>query len=150
METLTKSPTLTSTWPPSLRNSSIAIVLSDFSPAFTTTKLASMLTTSAVITSPIRISLRVRLSSKRAANDSPGGVLDFEDCAGVTLDIRKKTFSNRRLRDGGVSLVPGTAPKCDRRLPLSKVTKNQSLVSQLPEPEETRRASYRARPAPPD
>src|SRR5215212_5168358 len=106
METLTKSPTLTSTWPASVRNSSIAIVLSDFSPAFTTTKLASMLTTSAVITSPIRISLRVRLSSKSAANDSPGGVLDCEDCTGVTLDIRKKTFSNRRFRVGGLSCFP--------------------------------------------
>src|SRR5213075_342441 len=106
METLTKSPTLTSTWPPSVRNSSIAIVLSDFSPAFTTTKLASMLTTSAVITSPIRISLRVRLSSKRAANDSPGGVLDCEDCAEVMLDIRKKTFSNRRLRVSGLGGFP--------------------------------------------
>ena len=47
------------------------MMLSDFSPAFTTTKLSSTLTTSAVMTSPMRISLRVRLSSNSAANDSP-------------------------------------------------------------------------------
>jgi Na+/alanine symporter len=41
------------------------------SPAFTMTKLSSMLSTSAVITSPMRISLRVRLSSNSAAKDSP-------------------------------------------------------------------------------
>src|ERR1051325_7436735 len=71
IETLTKSPTLTSTWPASLRNSSTGITLSDFSPALTTTKLSSTLTTSAVMTSPTRISLRLRLSSNSAANDSP-------------------------------------------------------------------------------
>src|SRR5882672_8889442 len=71
METLTKSPGFTSTCPASLRNSSIAMMLSDFSPAFTTTKFSSTLTTSAVMTSPMRISLRLRLSSKSAANDSP-------------------------------------------------------------------------------
>ena len=45
-------------------------MLSDFSPAFTTTKLSSTLTTSAVITSPTRISLRLRLSSNSAAKRS--------------------------------------------------------------------------------
>src|SRR5947208_12048531 len=106
METLTKSPGFTSTWPASFLNSSTAMMLSDFSPAFTTTKFSSTLITSAVITSPIRISLRVRLSSKRAANDSPGGVLDCEDCAGVILGIRRKTFSNRRLRVSGLGGFP--------------------------------------------
>src|SRR6185436_639423 len=77
---------LTSTPPVSLRNSSTGIMLSDFSPAFTTTKLSSTLTTSAVMTSPTRISLRLRLSSNSAANDSPpeawaGLGDDFWDCA---------------------------------------------------------------------
>jgi len=41
--------------------------------------LGSTLITSAVITSPMRISLRVRLSSNSAAKDSTGGVeTDFE------------------------------------------------------------------------
>src|SRR5713226_1743473 len=40
-------------------------------------------TTSAVITSPVRISLRVRLSSKRAAK------LSSEATAGATFDIKK-------------------------------------------------------------
>src|SRR5258708_18125551 len=41
--------------------------LSDFRPAFTTTKLGSTRTTSAVMTSPARISFRDRLSSNIAA-----------------------------------------------------------------------------------
>src|SRR5258707_1610243 len=92
METLTKSPTLTSTWPASLRNSSIAIVLSDFSPAFTTTKLSSMLSTSAVMTSPTRISLRFRLSSKSAAKDSGSAGWDdfWDEGAGERLAILEK------------------------------------------------------------
>ena len=63
------------------------MMLSDFSPAFTTTKLSSMLSTSAVITSPMRISLRVRLSSNSAAKDSPAGLGDGcgLDAAGETL-----------------------------------------------------------------
>jgi len=52
------------------------MMLSDFSPAFTTTKFSSTLTTSAVMTSPTRISLRFRLSSNSAANDSLAGDLD--------------------------------------------------------------------------
>src|SRR5574343_2083707 len=43
---------------------------SDLRPALTTTKLCSMRTTSAVMTSPGRISVRCRDSSKRAAKDS--------------------------------------------------------------------------------
>jgi len=54
--TLTKSPTLTSSSPWSLRNSSALITLSDLSPAFTITKSLSIDITSAVITSPERIS----------------------------------------------------------------------------------------------
>ena len=63
------------------------MMLSDFSPAFTMTKLSSMLSTSAVITSPMRISLRVRLSSNSAAKDSPAGLWDGcgLDAAGETL-----------------------------------------------------------------
>src|SRR6187431_2855292 len=100
METLTKSPILTSTWPASVRNSSIAIVLSDFSPAFTTTKLSSMLTTSAVITSPMRISLRFRLSSKSAANESLAG--DFGDCGETLAMGKKKPFQTGGLRPTGL------------------------------------------------
>jgi hypothetical protein len=84
METLTKSPTLTSTCPASVRNSSMGMMLSDFSPAFTTTKLSSTLTTSAVMTSPIRISLRLRLSSNSAANDSaPAAGMDFAEAGEI-------------------------------------------------------------------
>jgi hypothetical protein len=83
METLTKSPVFTSTWPASLRNSSTGMMLSDLSPAFTTTKLSSTLSTSAVMTSPMRISLRVRLSSNSAAKDSPAA--DFGVEAGEIL-----------------------------------------------------------------
>src|SRR5712692_750252 len=103
METLTKSPGFTSTCPASLRNSSTAMMLSDFSPAFTTTKFSSTLTTSAVITSPTRISLRLRLSSKRAANDSPAGW----DGAGEMLDIRGKTFQTAGLEAGRAKLNTG-------------------------------------------
>jgi hypothetical protein len=70
MDTETKSPAFTSSSPESVRNSSSAMTLSDFSPAFTTTKFWSTRTTSAVMTSPTRISFRVRLSSNRASNDS--------------------------------------------------------------------------------
>ncbi len=87
METLTKSPGLTVSAPPSSRNSSSAMKLSDLRPAFTTTKFWSMRTTSAVMTSPTRISLRVRLSSNRASNDSGAGA-DLEtalETAGETL-----------------------------------------------------------------
>src|SRR6476469_4102031 len=66
----TKSPTWTSTSPLSFLNSSIGTYASDFSPALTTTKLCSMRTTSAVITSPARISERVSDSSNRGAKDS--------------------------------------------------------------------------------
>jgi len=65
--------------------------------AFTTTKFSSTLTTSAVMTSPMRISLRLRLSSNSAAKDSPAG--DLVAC-GETLAINEKTFSNRRLASG--------------------------------------------------
>ena len=44
IETLTKSPGFTSTCAGVVRNSSIGMMLSDFSPAFTTTKLSSTLT----------------------------------------------------------------------------------------------------------
>ncbi len=107
IETLTKSPGLTSTWPASLRNSSAGMMLSDFSPAFTTTKLSSTESTSAVITSPTRISLRVRLSSKRAANDSPPAACaefgdDFwDDGAGEMLAIKRKPFQTASLRSRG-------------------------------------------------
>ena len=81
-------------------------MLSDFSPAFTTTKLSSTESTSAVITSPMRISLRLRLSSKRAANDSPpaagaGFGDDFwDDGAGEMLAIKKKPFQSAPWRRG--------------------------------------------------
>jgi hypothetical protein len=69
-----RSPRLfTSSSPRSFLNSSVEIALSDLSPAFTMTTFMSSLTTSAVITSPKRISWSVRLSSKRAANDSMAG-----------------------------------------------------------------------------
>src|SRR5712692_2515225 len=114
METLTKSPGFTSTCPASLRNSSTAMMLSDFSPAFTTTKFSSTLTTSAVITSPTRISLRLRLSSKRAANDSPAGW----DGAGEMLDIRGKTFQTAGLEAGRAKLntVRSSAPPTQNSL----------------------------------
>src|SRR6478672_3820681 len=70
MATETKSPTATSTSPLSFLNSSTGTYASDLSPALTTTKLCSMRTTSAVMTSPARISERVSDSSKRAAKDS--------------------------------------------------------------------------------
>src|SRR5258706_9619499 len=94
IETLTKSPIFTSTWPASFLNSSAGMMLSDFSPALTTTQFSSTESTSAVITSPTRISLRVRLSSKSAANDSPPETCadlgdDFWDCvAGEMLAIK--------------------------------------------------------------
>src|SRR5437868_13572754 len=96
MDTLVKSPGLTSICPASFLNSSAGMMLSDFSPALTTTQLSSTESTSAVITSPTRISLRVRLSSKRAANDSPPATCadlgdDFWDCvAGEMLAIKGK------------------------------------------------------------
>src|SRR6266446_6904404 len=49
-------------------------------------------TTSAVITSPVRISLRVRLSSKRAAKLSCGA------SAGAAFDIKKPAFARPRGR----------------------------------------------------
>src|SRR3954471_7532526 len=86
----------------------MGMMLSDLSPAFTTTKLSSTLTTSAVMTSPTRISLRLRLSSNSAANDSSpeaGADLgaDFWDCgAEEMLAIKEeKTYSNRRLAPAG-------------------------------------------------
>jgi hypothetical protein len=53
-----------------------SVKLSDFKPALTTTVLASMLTTSAVMTSPERISWCVRLSSKRLAKLSEDSTWD--------------------------------------------------------------------------
>ena len=82
MATETKSPTLTSSSPRSFLNSSVEIVLSDLRPAFTITTFGSTETTSAVITSPMRISWRVRLSSKRAAklfSDGGGGLVEVWD-----------------------------------------------------------------------
>src|SRR5688572_19831311 len=73
------------------------MMLSDFSPAFTTTKLSSTLTTSAVMTSPMRISLRVRLSSNRAAKESPAGWVE----AGERLAMYEKTFSFRTVSCAG-------------------------------------------------
>ena len=58
--------------PRSFLNSSMEMKLSDFSPALTTTKFWSTRTTSAVITSPARISWRDRLSSNSAAKLSCG------------------------------------------------------------------------------
>src|SRR5687767_1926659 len=78
------------------------MMLSDFNPAFTTTKLSSTLSTSAVITSPTRISLRVRLSSKRAANDSGAAGLGdcgcLEDAAEILAIRDRKTFQTEGLR----------------------------------------------------
>ena len=74
MATETKSPGFTSSSPRSFLNSSVEIALSDFSPAFTITTFGSTEMTSAVMTSPERISWRVRLSSKRAAKLSVAGV----------------------------------------------------------------------------
>src|SRR6476660_6491140 len=70
MSTKTKSPTCTSVSPLSFLNSSTGTYASDLRPALTTTKLCSMRTTSAVITSPARISERCSDSSNRAAKDS--------------------------------------------------------------------------------
>src|SRR5438045_3072576 len=58
------------------------MMLSDLSPAFTTTQLSSTLSTSAVMTPPSRISLRISLSSSRAANESPPA-----DVWGVCADV---------------------------------------------------------------
>ena len=93
--TLTKSPTLASTSPASLRNSSTGMKLSDLSPAFTTTKFISTRTTSAVITSPMRISWRVRLSSNRAAK-----LFSLEATAGERLDIGFNLPDSPPLRTG--------------------------------------------------
>ena len=60
MATVTKSPALTSISPSSFLNSSIGMKLSDLSPALTTTMLKSTRTTSAVMSSPWRISPRAR------------------------------------------------------------------------------------------
>src|SRR3569623_1670670 len=70
MATDTKSPTCTSTSPLSFLNSSIGTYASDLRPALTTTKLCSMRTTSAVMTSPARISERCSDSSNSWAKDS--------------------------------------------------------------------------------
>src|SRR5918911_869806 len=112
IETLTKSPGLTSTCPVSFLNSSAGMMLSDFSPALTTTQLSSTLSTSAVITSPTRISLRLRLSSKRAAKDSLpeeawGDCGDFWAVAGEMLAIKKKPFQTAGLRPRASSWRPG-------------------------------------------
>src|SRR5207302_148679 len=121
METETKSPAFTSTCPASLRNSSTGMTLSDLSPAFTTTQFSSTLSTSAVITSPMRISLRLRLSSKSAANDSPPEAWvdcgDFCDAAaGEILAITKKPFQTAswRLR---ANVEHGAAPSCPPTFP---------------------------------
>src|SRR5712691_1884172 len=53
-----------------------------------------MRTTSAVITSPVRISLRVRLSSKRAAKLS----FSWRAAAGAAFDIRNPYFARPRGR----------------------------------------------------
>src|SRR4051812_37174620 len=70
MATETKSPTWTSTSPLSFLNSSTGTYASDLRPALTTTKLCSMRTTSAVMTSPWRMSVRCSDSSNRSAKDS--------------------------------------------------------------------------------
>src|SRR3954451_15381640 len=70
MATETKSPAWTSISPLSFLNSSIGMYDSDFRPALTTTWLCSTRTTSAVMTSPARISARCSDSSNRAAKDS--------------------------------------------------------------------------------
>ena len=73
MATVTKSPALTSISPLSSLNSSIGMNDSDFNPALTTTTLKSTRTTSAVISSPWRISWRESDSSNSAAKSSIGG-----------------------------------------------------------------------------
>ena len=83
MATVTKSPALTSISPLSFLNSSIGMKLSDLSPALTTTTLKSTRTTSAVMSSPWRISCRVRDSSNSAAKFSIGGA----EAAGVMLEM---------------------------------------------------------------
>src|SRR5574343_907476 len=64
---------------------------SDLRPAFTTTKLFSLRTTWAVMTSPGRISVRCRDSSKRAAKDSD---IEFPcsqtGCTDATCAVCKK------------------------------------------------------------
>ena len=70
MATEIKSPSLTSSSPWSFINSSTGIKLSDFRPALTTTWFWSIRITSAVITSPARISCRETDSANIAANDS--------------------------------------------------------------------------------
>ena len=94
MQTLTKSPTWTSISPRSFKNSVASITLSDLRPALTTTKSESMETTSAVITSPERISWRARLSSNNAAKLSPIGAVEVE-----TLAI-KRYLSNPTVQWG--------------------------------------------------
>ncbi len=101
--TLTKSPTLASTSPASLRNSSTGMKLSDLSPALTTTKFMSTRTTSAVITSPMRISWRVRLSSNRAAK-----LFSLEATAGERLDIGFIYLISPPLRAGLIKHKAGS------------------------------------------
>src|SRR5437868_1695844 len=103
MKMLVKSPGFTSICPASFLKSSAGMMLSDSSPALTTTQLSSTESTSAVITSPTRISFRLRLSSNSAAKDSPPEAcagFDFWDCgAGEMLAIKKKPFPVRTFRE---------------------------------------------------
>src|SRR5207245_949855 len=168
IETLTKSPGFTSTCPASLRNSSEGMMLSDFSPAFTTTKLSSTESTSAVITSPTRISLRLRLSSKSAANDSPPDAgADFgddfwDDGAVEMLAIKKKPFQTASLhlrvtlntgqtvRPAHPIFSPDTRRRCAPLPRRSKALTNRALANPAPEPAARPPAWHRARPGPED
>jgi hypothetical protein len=70
-------------------NSAASITLSDLRPAFTMTWSLSIETTSAVITSPERISWRAKLSSKSAAKDSIEDGVDLEVEA-IKIKLPKK------------------------------------------------------------
>ena len=67
-------------------------VASDLRPALTTTKLGSTRMTSAVITSPMRISWRARLSSKSAAKRFVTGLGCGEDWVEVWANMKNPDF----------------------------------------------------------
>ncbi len=104
--TETKSPSLTSTSPASLKNSSRGMKLSDFNPALTTTWFWSTRTTSAVMTSPARISWRAMDSANIAAKELGAAFLAISPSWLSCWDINKrfptKSHKARHQTDGGV------------------------------------------------
>ena len=104
--TETKSPSLTSSTPWSFRNSSKGIKLSDFNPAFTTTWFWSMRRTSAVMTSPARISWREMDSANIAAKELGAAFLAISlrllSCWDIKGKFPTKSHKHTITGDGGV------------------------------------------------